>query len=587
MNDDRDKSIGDYVFKNAGRHQYEVPTYQRGYEWENDNVEEFWSDLLSINKKNSGDHFFGNLFVTQEKRIKDTIVIVDGQQRITTCALLLICARDIFYKSKNLEKEKYFKAMQNRLYASDNAIDPNESKPLLKLSRANRDFFQNYLLKIKDKDDPKKPDMYIKNDSNRKLFSAYKKLLDHLKKHSKDTEVESINGLINTMLRKFSVNYYTFPNSKQVYKIFNLMNNRGLPLDPSDLIKNHLFGTMDDANIDQYDEIWNSIRNTIEDKEEASSKQDIFFHHYLISAGRFYLDKESKIIQRDVFDEFEKLTDLPSKKSTDIIDDLKIWASYYAKIRMATDEFKDFVEIQHYLKKIKDINAVFLYPALLVGYKKYWDMGDKLSFEKLVKMCFMYHIRVKAVGTAIGLEEYGSKMQEITADIHEGFDIDEIINHIIKDSNYYPNDNKFSVNLKEYTVANSKLAIALLEEVEFEFSNKHSLTNISLEHIMPKSLRSAVEYLKNHIPQDEHAIVHAQYKNRLGNLTLLSKKNNSSASSKIFSEKLKTYKEDNTYEITKKLLEYKKWTPEEIKERQEIFAEKLVERVNLEKLLNS
>ena len=106
MSDDKDLRI---MFDNIGKIQYQIPVYQRGYDWDSKQVNDFWDDLYLTNEIDSDPHFYGDVYTTKKQDSDSVIFIVDGQQRLTTCALLLICARDIFHTIDSSKNDEYFK----------------------------------------------------------------------------------------------------------------------------------------------------------------------------------------------------------------------------------------------------------------------------------------------------------------------------------------------------------------------------------------------------------------------------------------------------------------------------------------------
>ena len=589
MSDDKDLRI---MFDNIGKIQYQIPVYQRGYDWDSKQVNDFWDDLYLTNEIDSDPHFYGDVYTTKKQDSDSVIFIVDGQQRLTTCALLLICARDIFHTIDSSKNDEYFKGMQQRLYTADDGIHIDKKKPILTLSKTNKKFFQTYLMKEKNIHKLPDPTPYISNVSNKKLLTAYEIILEKLKNIQKKSGFTGVNAYVYTMLDKFYIHQHTLGNFEKIHRIFNLMNNRGKELSYPDLVKNYIFGILSDQNkseeeLNTLDDTWNDMRERIENDDDASSKQDDFFHYYMLSVGRYNFakgDNVLKITPRNTYKMFEKLSkNVPPEE---IIIDLDKWTTYFTSIRLATDTFGKENDIQHYLQKIMEIDARFLYPVLLVGYSIYWLENDKKSFRKLVKMCFIYHIRVKSVGTAIGLEQYGNKMKKIIDDIKiNKKPMDDIINDLIDDETY--DDEKFKINFKNFVVSNSKLAIALLEESEFMYDEKFRSSDISLEHIMPKSLKSWKKNLDhdyNNYSDQKLSDLHSKFKNRLGNLTLLTKEDNIHVASKSFSEKCTTY-QNSPYKITQKITKFKKWTHVEINEREEILLDLIIKRLNLRLLL--
>ena len=140
------------IFRRINSTTYAVPKFQRGYSWGIEQITDFWEDLVSVNAKDDGTrHFFGVIYCSSFDDLR--YQIVDGQQRITTAAIFLICARDYFYQYKDTaskDPEEILKAanakrnyedIQYSLYQLDKKHQPDLFKFYLTLSRTNKEFF--------------------------------------------------------------------------------------------------------------------------------------------------------------------------------------------------------------------------------------------------------------------------------------------------------------------------------------------------------------------------------------------------------------------------------------------------------------
>ena len=157
----------------------------------------------------------------------------------------------------------------------------NQTQPIIKLSIINHEFFQDIV-----SNSPTNPELIknyaAANDSNELLAAAYNRLGYWLS----GKKMNEVNEFINTLLDKFVIYHYTYKDDKEAYRVFNLLNNRGIELNESDHVKNFLFGEIERNQgrtiIDECDEVWEEIRATVTGKNHAKFKLDKFFHHYLL-----------------------------------------------------------------------------------------------------------------------------------------------------------------------------------------------------------------------------------------------------------------------------------------------------------------
>jgi len=580
--------------------RYIIPTYQRGYSWETEHVTELLEDLEVVHDNNDEkQHFFGTILVTDHDPT-NVMKIIDGQQRLTTVVLLLICARNFFRSKKEFGTAKeYSKRLEEYISRG------KQKMPVLVLSRTNKELFD----KIRRSDDVEKTwlETHSKsNDSNELLTNAYKTIQSWVAEKDKGDSgeaIETVYGLVKTLFNKFVIYKYHYKKESNAYAVFNLVNNRGTGLNESDLIKNYLFGELarrgtDEKELDEYDIIWDKIRHFVTSKTKAAYQLDRFFYHYL---SAFYSDKLSGkkrdkdavcLKQKNVHESFMELIGIkPAGRSINVskaispkslIEDMAKWSEILEQLRNPTKNIFPRNNILHYLEKIKDVKAVFVYPAILAGYREYWDQNSRKQFEALVMMCFRYHVRVKVIGTSMSVSTYQEIMCNITNKINSGISVETIINELMKKEEEYPSDDRVYQNLLELRVSSAKLAKALLEEAEYGNSDERSLADASIEHIMPRNITE----WKGDIKPGELSVeeFHDKYFSLLGNQTLLSRQKNTKFSNKRYIDKVKEYAKEEKYRITREIATEPVWDENAIIRRQERLATSILKTINLSQI---
>jgi len=596
--------------------QYSLPSYQRGYAWEKSHIDDFLSDLEHVHETSSiSEHFFGFTLLAPPNSISDkTIKIIDGQQRITTSILFLICARNFFYEHKDnfTLAAKYFKKLEKIIYVPPINSDPNLNKPRLTLSKPNKDFF---LKMLRQRSATNSSDSIVdRNDSNVRLDYAYRAMCSWFKKQLEpdpadgkselniDSVIELISNFVDTLTDKFVIYPYICETESEAYRIFNLVNNRGTKLSQSDLIKSFLFGKLPLSGIspddlESYDDNWNDMRHHVTSK--ATSEYDLdryLYHHLRAFYGSYFISDDAstkrRLNQKYMYDLYTELVDKHKIKPQDIIKNLLEWSHKLNQIRNpneATFLRKD--NVIHYLKKIRNVGAVFVYPVILAGYAKLWKSRNYKEFEQLVMLCFKYHIRMKAIGTSISLGEYQETMYMIMNSVISGDSINQIIQDLIKDREKYPQDDRIKANLLDLRLKNSQLAISLLEEIESVHSKKRSPYNVSVEHVMPKNFESWEKYIistNDGITTTEQAReLHRQHYTLLGNLTLLPADINTSISNSSFEDKKTEYAKHKTFRMTELISHIPVWNALAITTRQNELAEDLVTAIKLENIISN
>ena len=275
----------------------------------------------------------------------------------------------------------------------------------------------------------------------------------------------------------------------------------------------------------------------------------------------------------------------------EILNDILLWSEFFINIRnKSTSNWNDsefFEEISVYLKKIYDLDAVFVYPVILAGYKQYLQNNDDPhSFLNLIKLCFMYHVRIKIIGTSMSLGDYEQTMFEIASFILHDVNLRDIINKLVNSVGLlkYPSNKSVTLNLEEFKITSKKHTKILLDEIVFHETKQRAL-DYHVEYIMPKKFDSWKNDIMKMYNYDANKAktFNSTYREYLGNKTLLFKKLKSSESSKSFDIKKIMYGQE-PLQITSKLTDEVQWGEDEILKRQKKFAKILTSAIDITKL---
>lgn len=541
--------------------RYEVPRYQRGYAWTSTQVDQFWHDLNDAMQKDR--HFFGTIYTDGDDKI------LDGQQRTTTVFLFLLAAKD-YLKTKDA-KERMVNDLEKYLL--------NGAKPKLALSKFNDEYFQKL---VRDSPNVKKPPIELENDSNLSMHKAYCNLRDKVTQYGDNNGLDSVKDLVGKLLQDFQVIQVTVKNSSDAYSMFNLVNNRGIPLNQYDLIRNHIFAELeqlkgvDESQIEDVDRKWSQIAKNV--RKTTNYRIDIFIQHIL--------SFERDVSVKDIFKELKK--SVPPGAMLEWIDRAEEWSTVVKALRRPGGNFCDHTgmsyDSERYIKMINDLGAVAVYPLLMVGFNKYWNKGDHASFNRLVEVCIKYHLGAKTIGNA-SVSEYQSSLFDASRKCYkEDYDVNQIID-ILCETRSYVSGKDLESALVMFR-PRSSAALILLELIEGKRSDTVSHNTVTIEHIMPKTIDKWLKYICRTHDQCsvEHAKdIHQKYSGRLGNLTLLNKVPNSRLGNDSFLIKSKTYARSN-YQITKEIASEKQWTQNQIERRQKKFAKVLVKMLDIKSL---
>ena len=279
MNSDT-KSLGDIIFSNA-KWKVKIPKYQRPYAWGLQQIEEFWDDIVQENPT----LFLGPVIVNIEnKKGKDGFIeVVDGQQRLITSTILAAVIRDLYTLFGRLDLAT---AVQGH-FISLKDLDLVDKGYRLTTGISTSNFFSEYI---------QKPDSSIENSipttkEEKRIKDNYISLKKLLERHidSETTTEKKIKKISNVrdILNDLMVIEIEINNDSEAYEIFERVNNYGIDLSLSDLLKNHILKNVN--NPDVAHKTWYEIEKNIQSSESEMKK---FIRYHWLSKYRFKTEKQ-------------------------------------------------------------------------------------------------------------------------------------------------------------------------------------------------------------------------------------------------------------------------------------------------------
>ena len=543
-----------------------VDDYQRTYAWTRDEIQELFDDL--IDTADSGEfHFFGTLIFQSEGNHLATVV--DGQQRLTTVFVLMAALRDEISRigidtlPSNANRRLPIPVVNKVWEFLYNGLDPEKPR-----FRSNR-FIEETLLKsvyafpdqqapIKDRDS----ELTLKF---RKAVKEVRKLLrEDLDKHpSQEEKLERVNDLIDAIRERFLVLRVLTSTLNESLEIFLTLNNRGLPLGPSDLVRGEIISRMSHAESEQAQarlhqlifEEWADIADNVIEVEA-------FLRHYLVATGK------SKVQKKKVFEQVSlRLKDVDPDgrklKAKALWADLKDASLIYGQILNPTmgGEIQYQLEILHGLMKSHRILLLQVLRAQL----------DTSVLEKIVRQIYVLCVRWNIVGgNAQKLEDL---FQKIGNEFSEFGDVDKLIQALTVEASGL-SIAAINTYLRE-DADEGYLGKAILHGINrarTRGANQIELNNkIHLEHIAPQTPTDA--WRADLFQGDERLFgAYESTIQQIGNLTLLDFKLNMSAKQDTFDKKRPKY-DVSVIKLTDDLTSVMQWTTVEIERRTDYLIE--------------
>ena len=531
--------------------RYKVPPHQRNFSWTLDEVNQLWDDLLEAIQEDRPEYFLGTI-VVQEDLDNKTRIIIDGQQRLATLTMILSGIRTV-YKEQNDERGE--EVYSDYLGVRDRRTRVTE--PRLALNAINEPVFQSMV--IEDA-----PDSTLEATSKAKggapsnllMCAAMQFLRAAIRTSSSATKkYETLLLELEDFVRDRVVMVLMLVRDEaDAYLIFETLNDRGLDLSTSDLLKNYILGKAGNR-LDSVRKQWEEMVFLLGIQNETQ-----FLRHYWLSKygviRELHLYKEMKLKfsnQSRVLELMSELRDAADRYTAISNVDHPIWKGYSTALR------RDLETLQLFgLSQFR--------PLLLAGLDKLKD--DQI--EKLVRMIVVLSMRFSIIGT-LGTGNIEKAYSDAAISIRLGkADTPAKVFGNLK--SIYPDDNRFEADFYQRAIGKAKLARYILGEIATakQGSTIQDVTEdekrSTLEHIMPKT--RSQDWLK--AAKDEEQYL--EYVNRLGNLTLIEREKNKTAANASFSKKKAEAYSKSDLLLTNDLYSYSDWTVSEIQVRQADLA---------------
>ncbi|MCQ2774569.1 DUF262 and DUF1524 domain-containing protein, partial [Helicobacter pylori] len=473
-------------FEENQNNQFVIPIYQRLYSWKKEQCEQLWDDIIKIggNDKMNG-HFIGSILYVRDgiTHSNNPLLIIDGQQRLTTITLLFIALRN------RLSDEDKRKKIESYLI---NSNKDGDKKFRLILSESDKDTLLSLIDKNKRK--PSKPSVKIVEN-----FELFEKWI------SENTDkLETIfKGLEKLMIVWIALE----KGKDDPQLIFESMNSKGIELTQTDLIRNYIImETEVEKQEDFYNQYWRAMEEDFKQNETLFNR---FVRHYLtIKTGEIPNIKK-------VYEAFKDYQQKEGIEIEDLLKDLQKYCGYFCQIAFKKEADKD---LNKALSFLVDLEMDVVYPLLLELYSDYSDgVLSKQDFIPIIYLTESYLCRRAVCG-------FGSNgLNKIFPSFTKKIDKKQYLKSVekrfgsLKGKQRFPNNDEFKdlfITIDFYHFKKIKYFLERLEN--FDTKEPVDTQKCNTEHIMPQTLSPKWE---KDLGENFQAI-HDKYLHTIGNLTL-------------------------------------------------------------------
>ncbi|GAA7165947.1 hypothetical protein HpBGD52_02710 [Helicobacter pylori] len=548
---------------------YQIPIYQRPYQWTEENCEKLLDDLFfNYEDDRESDYFCGSLvliLISEDSKKAKTYDVVDGQQRLSTFILLAKVLATLFLERLTEESKEYLQESLNSRHGKKdrlnfNAIGFNSKKD-----------FQYALTSFND--------AHVSNNKNNYLKNAV-----CLKNYLRKKEIEDINDFIEWLYFKVVFITITCPDADKALRIFNVLNARGLALNATDIFKGELLKHTKEHEREEFMSRWNALSQKCSDNDLTIETLFSWYLNYLNPVT----SREKK--EKSLVTWFKNLNKTPLEYLKGVED----FYNAYCEVLEMPDRYAHLLSY-----KDDDHLIVILCTSLLHRYSKSEIEALK---ELLVKFYYQDWVAGQTKSTrghtccniinALKEKQSVENTASIVKEYFKDKNITQRFKENLQDSNLYT---KFYYTGKT-PKKNSWLKPILILANYFMSDNANPAyikmdDDLHVERILPQNPDPSSQWVKDFSEEERGLYMHS-----LANLTLLGGKKNTKALSQVlnqdFKEKKeiymgkpvaldnkKTFKVMTCYDMTKNdVCHYTEWTPKSLEKRKEELI-KIIESI--------
>lgn len=354
---------------------YQIPRYQRPYSWGDDEIGKLWEDLRDAQQVEPN-YFLGSIITAQPEEKSNYLDVVDGQQRLTTILILLCVCRDLYPDINNdlLEKDPF--AIDSSTIKSSIRLNDRFERLRLKTHSNHESDFQKFIITDGNSIGNKKPlkkELRLEQEPKFKFKNTAIFFRDKLEELGR----EGTGNFINYLFNKVKIIRIDCQSVSFAIKLFQVLNDRGLDLSNSDLIKSFLIGRIHKmyehnnedkkSHEDRFMDDWKKCETIAIDTEETMNNLFVMFEYYLLA----------KNPERSLYDELKNLFE---EQDPNLI----------------ISEFKDF--ISEYKDKIYSTTDTRIYSLFYLRWSVYWRTivttalhAGYPSFDEFIRLFRRYY----------------------------------------------------------------------------------------------------------------------------------------------------------------------------------------------------
>lgn len=554
---------------------FEIPDYQRAYSWTKENLKQLVEDIwesVELNKARGNKEFdqyepyFLGSIVLCSKEYKDDgcgiYDVIDGQQRLTSIIMLIAAIRDL------IDNEEYKKVLSDLIYQKPNVLMGIKESIRVKARGKEEEFFKKYILTNGGTELVK--DLYMEelSEAKQNMVNAIEVFRDSFFNENGELLEEKLNEFIVYLLQKVVLVVITTESFTSAFRLFNVINARGLPLTDSDLLKSENLRVMNPEIRKEYTDIWESHE---QDLGKEKLDQIIGFMRTM---------KLKNKVEESVYEEFSKkiFRNEPEYLGVNFVNHLTAVKALYDKYIIDGNLEGVSEEEKSYYKNLINIMREFLpyddWMAAVIRFaEKFNDDKLVLEFVKVLEKRLVIDWvngnsfadrlnRVYGILEAIEEKDSLEEIKEAPVFLYDLERTTAYFENALNDIDFY---SKGRMMIPKYIFV--RLDMEKRPNEVLDYSDK-----IMIEHVLPRNAKEA--YWKDNFSADQRR----NWANKFGNLVIITGAKNTRANNKPFAEKVEQYlSKKSDFAITKEVLELSDWNMDSLKDRHESLVNRALE----------
>jgi hypothetical protein len=543
---------------------FEIPQYQRPLSWTTENFELLFDDIYESTQTGNQQYFLGSIILQESGTTAGRYEVVDGQQRLTALALLMAVIRDLTDKQElknSLAKSLFQEADDYKSIPRQVRITPWEHMV---------DVFNEYVYetgKTMDYLQRIEGEQIRYTDPEDALYHLYEAILvfqARYESHLKDPIV--LDRFVKYLMGSVYVVYIKTNQLASAYRLFTVLNTRGVPLGTADLLKSDNLGAI--ANGDDRKRAADKWQKIEDQLGREGIEQIVAFIRmmHIKEKARHGIFEE---YQSQIFDKGLVGRGMPFIQHIADIADI-----YHDKV--LEPEITGTADAQNQYRTLVDLLSRFLpfndwIPPVLAFYRRF------KSDDALIRFILELEKRVIVEWTlGKSLTERIVSLSQVLKLIDDAQNAEEVIPRVVRWEDESATRKTFGDKVADeqfYFLHGGKLARYLLLRLDMELWEMENFGGypgtITVEHILPQSPAEGSEWRKTF--NDDSLL---RMTNGIGNLVLLSGRKNSKARNYEFPKKKKAYFEGKTtaFRITREIEDISAWSPDSLRKRQEYLV---------------